>query len=182
MASFDMAVEYVLKKEKGLEENPSDPGGITNMGISLRMLRSLDPYILSKYGLHDPIDSQTVRSLTPDQAKAIYRGEFWDHARFQDIISQSIATYLFDAAVNMGISPAIKCIQRAVWAVLHNKEVMIDDGILGDETLKIINTCSPYLLFPALVSERGGEYRLISAMNPGESSFLPGWLSRAYNA
>lgn len=179
MASFEIAIEYVLKNEGGLEENPKDPAGITNFGISLRFLRNLENP--SKYGFHwGCAEKEDIESLTIDKAKEIYKGEFWDNAPFDQIISQSISTYLLDSAVNQGISPAVKCIQRACWAVMHDINIIKDDGILGDQTLSIINKCSPYLLLPAMRSERAGEYRLLAERNIMDKEFIEGWLDRAY--
>ena len=36
MTLFDIAIDFVLSQENGLADDPKDPGGITNFGISLR--------------------------------------------------------------------------------------------------------------------------------------------------
>ena len=74
MVSFDTAVEFVLKNEGGLVENENDAGGITNFGISLRFLKSLDDVKLKKYGIFIPPDAESVRELSLEQARAIYFG------------------------------------------------------------------------------------------------------------
>lgn len=176
---FDQAVEYVLSREGGLSENPKDSGGTTNFGISLRFLKSIEN--VKKYGVFgDILEEDDIRHLTRDQAKALYKGEFWDHAPFEKLHSQNIANYLFDAAVNMGIAPAIKCAQRSCWAILKKKNVVVDDGILGNQTIDSINHCGFYLL-PVLRAERAAYYRSIVASNPDQKVFLEGWLNRAYN-
>ena len=42
MAGFDDAVEIVLQNEKGYVNDPADPGGETNWGISRRAYPHLD--------------------------------------------------------------------------------------------------------------------------------------------
>lgn len=181
MASFQPAFEYVLKNEGVLTENPKDPGGITKFGISLRFLKSLkDPKAYSIYA--DPIDADVVRFLMMDQASAIYRREFWDQALFDRIVSQDICNYVFDMAISMGISPAIKCVQRAVWAVWRDRNILSEDGILGEKTLHWIKQSNSNALLCAVRSERAGKYRLICAENKSEEIFINGWLKRAYES
>lgn len=178
MIDFDIAVNYVIKNEGGLEESQNDPGGITKYGISLRFLKSLpDP---RKYGFTaETINSDTIKALTIEKAKELYKGEFWDHAPFERINDQNNVNYIFDAAVNLGIAPAIKCAQRACWAVLKKRNIIVDDGMLGEETISTINLCALY--FPAAMrSERAGEYRVIAEKNPNEKEYLSDWLDRSY--
>lgn len=181
MSLYSIALEYLLKNEGGIEENPKDPGGLTNMGISLRFLRGIeDP---AQYGVHDQnIDADTIRNLTVTQMTAIYRGEFWDHSNFGNISDQDVCNYVFDAAVNMGIAPAVKCLQRAIWAVWKNRSAPCEDGIMGPNTLIWIERCKPVLLLAAMRSERAGNYREIVARQPEQEVFLNGWLRRAYES
>lgn len=179
MSNFEAAMEYVLRNEKGLVNNLHDSGKITNHGISLRFLKSLKPEDLRKYGLLDASE-QTIIDLTLEQALSIYRGEFWYKAPFEKILNQEHVNYIFDMAVNMGIAPAIKCAQRACWAVMKNRS-LVDDGILGEKTLAAIKLCA-FMLMPALRSERAGYYRLVLDKSPKEKEFINGWLNRAYES
>lgn len=186
MSSFDEAIDYVLKSEGGLEEDQDgrDPAGISKYGISLRLLKSLSADSLRKYGIAgtpQTINADTIRDLTLEQAKSVYKGEFWARAPFGAIINQDSCNYIFDMAINQGIAPAIKCAQRACWAVQGIKDVTPDDGVMGEDTIDLINRNSVYLL-PAMRSERAGDYRMIIVMNPKEKEFLNGWLSRAYGS
>jgi lysozyme family protein len=180
MANFDDAVNLVLKNEGGLISESHDKGGITKFGISLRFLRGLDTSKLREYGIFEfPVD-ETIRDLTIDKAKEIYRGEFWNAAPFDKIGNQEQANYIFDTAINMGISPAIKCVQRAIWSVMKRREIP-DDGILGVTTLAGIQRCG-FLIMPAMRSERAGYYRLTVAHDETQDANLQGWLNRAYEA
>lgn len=181
MAVFDPAIALVLENEGGLEDNKADAGDITNFGISLRFLRSIPIETLKAYGIFvtDAIGADDIRHLTLDQAKALYRGEFWYHAPFCRISNQIVCNYLFDMAVNMGIAPAIKCAQRATWAILKDWEKLPDDGILGSASLDAINSCGPLLLTP-LRAERGDFYRNLVEREPHNREFLRGWYDRTY--
>jgi lysozyme family protein len=178
MSQFDPAVAYILQQEGGLSENPYDHGGITNFGISLRFLQSIPLDRLKSYGIFT-VDNDTIRNLTLDQVKELYRGEFWNHARFSDIQNQVHANYIFDMAINMGLAPAIKCAQRACWAIMNRWEELPDDGILGDKTLAILKQCG-FLLMPALRAERANYYRQLVTQDATRKEFLRGWYDRTY--
>lgn len=180
MGSFDEAVAYLLNNEGGLSENPYDHGGTTNFGISFRFLRNVLPENIRRYGVFGEVVEQTIKDLTIDQAKLIYRGEFWEHAAFDQINNQDICNYIFDMAVNMGIAPSIKCAQRACWAVKRRRE-LVDDGILGENTLTAIKMCD-FMLLPAMRSERAGYYRIIIAKDHEQEKFINGWMTRAYES
>lgn len=179
MGSFEPAVTFLLHNEGGLVESPNDPGGITNMGISFRFLKSIDTKQLQMYGLYGEPSEQMIRDLNIQQATKLYYGEFWQHAPFDMIRNQDLCNYLFDAAVHMGIAPAIKCAQRACWSVFNNKDNLPDDGILGGQTLHCMNLNDD--VFSALRSERAGDYRVIVSLHPEQKEFINGWLDRAYN-
>lgn len=181
-SKFENAFKYVMINEGGLEENDLDPGGITKYGISLRFLRSLGKDKLKEYDVYisDVVTSDDIKDLTIEQAKAIYFGEFWKKSPFDKIDRQEVINYIFDMAVNMGISPAVKCAQRSVWSVMKDKEILPEDGILNDVTINMINHCE-FFIITAMRSERAGTYRLIAERNPKEREFLPDWLKRSYN-
>lgn len=178
MSDFDSAISYVLRNEQGLVNNSHDNGKITNHGISLRFLKNLPPESLKHYGIFEDVSEQTIRDLTLDQAKHIYRDEFWINAPFDKIGNQEHCNYIFDMAISMGVAPAIKCVQRACWAVMKRRD-LIDDGILGVKTLDAIKICG-FLMMPPMRSERAGYYRLVVQSDNNEKEFINGWLNRAY--
>lgn len=184
MTAFDSAFQYVLANEVNknnpdeVTDNPRDPGGLTKYGISLRFLRSIDIEVLKEYCIYGK-EPDNLINLSLGQAKSLYKGEFWDHANFSDISNQANINFIFDMAVNLGISPAVKCAQRACWSVMKKRGIIEDDGILGNDTLSLINQCGIYLL-PAMRSERAGYYKLLVERQASQQEFLEGWLNRSY--
>jgi lysozyme family protein len=181
MTTFDSAANFVLANEGGLFENKdgSDPGGITNFGISLRFLREVSSENLKKYSIFEPVNEQTIRDLTMAQAKFIYRGEFWDAAPFEKIMNQNLANYIFDMCVNHGIAQGVKLAQRAVWACQKQRDFIKDDGVLGSKTIYAVNMCS-FMLLVAMQAQRDGFYRRLVALDPTRKGNLDGWLNRCY--
>lgn len=169
MSQSVLAVQYVLSNEGGFSDNPSDPGGATKFGISLRFLQSISP---SSKTLSD------IEDLTLIDAQTIYETNFWDPI-YNLIESQQIANYIFDMTVNMGSSISHKIVQQAICSVTCNRQLMPDDGIFGSRTLSDVNQHSQYIIYP-IRAIRADHYKLLVANNPNLGVFLTGWLNRTY--
>jgi lysozyme family protein len=102
---FDEAFTRLLGHEGGYTPGQGDPGGETKWGISQRSYPNLN-----------------IRALTEDDAREIYRRDFWDKIH-GDELPDGIAFQLFDAAVNSGIGTTIRLYQRALGVA--------DDGHFG---------------------------------------------------
>lgn len=110
LASFCIGV--ILYEEGGYVNDPQDPGGETNMGISKRAYPNLD-----------------IRNLTPAQATAIYYNDYWVKAQCGDIPG-SLALYVLNAAVMSGVKEATQLLQNLVGATA--------DGVFGPLTFKAV--------------------------------------------
>ena len=173
---FEHAVAVVLAHEGGLVDDPADPGGVTNFGISFRFVDALDEDIDSD----GDVDAADVRDMTRDQAKALYRREFWDRYGYGKF-HLTVATKVFDLAVNMGPRQAHKCLQRACRAAKATETPLDDDGVLGPKTRQAIMQAGDMRLLIALRSEAAGFYRALAIRDPVRERFLAGWLNRAYD-
>ena len=134
MAEFTPAVEIVLAHEGGLTNAAVasvDSGGITNFGISLKLLQRTNPKASA-----DELE-ESIRSLTRDQAIEIYRKLFWLDV-YAQITEQSVANKIFDMAVNMGTEAA----HSIVKASLNFKN---STGFIGGPTVTAINNMAPSL-------------------------------------
>lgn len=158
---FNHAVNFVLSNEGGYSNDPEDSGGKTKFGISQRSYPNVN-----------------LDTLTIEQAKKIYKKDFWDSQLYKNINNLNVVTKIFDLAVNMGAKWAHRLVQRALRAV-ETKNVF-EDGILGPITLNAINNAKPNELLAALKSEAAGHYRIIATINQKQKKFLKGWLNRAY--
>ncbi|MBE3604117.1 peptidoglycan-binding protein [bacterium] len=159
---FLAAVARVLRDEGGYVNNPDDPGGETNYGISKRSYPDLD-----------------IAHLTREQAIEIYFRDWWRKFRFGELPS-GIAAKAFDLAVNMGAGAAVRCLQRALRAC---GRLVAEDGVIGDATIVAALDCAPAALMAALRSEAAGYYRALATaarLEGRNDEFLRGWLNRAY--
>lgn len=157
---FEKAIEFVLKNEGLYVNDVDDKGGETKFGISKRSYPNLD-----------------IKNLSIEKAKKIYKKDFWENQKYENIKNQDLAIKIFDLAVNVGVSRANKLVQRALRAV--NKKIE-ENGILSDVVIGLINESDSSDLLSSLKSEAAGYYRSIVLTKPHRAKFLKGWLNRAY--
>jgi lysozyme family protein len=161
MAEFEKAVEVVLQRECGFVDHPADRGGATNFGISQRSYPDLD-----------------IRSLTREQATAIYQRDFW-REEYDRIPLQTIATKLFDSGVNMGQDAAVRILQQALCDIRFAVEI---DGRFGPQTLQAVKLACHARLMPLLAAWRARlarHYVDLILRDQSQVAFLDGWLRRA---
>lgn len=113
---FDDIFERLIGHEGGYVNHPKDPGRETNWGITIGTARA------NGY-------SGSMRAMTRNQAKEIYRVAYWERAKCSQYDS-AIGFQMFDSAVNHGIGNAIRMLQRGVGVA--------DDGQVGKFTLDAI--------------------------------------------
>jgi lysozyme family protein len=181
---FDHALRTVLRHEGGFVNDPNDPGGATNFGVSLRWLRDVGLLDLDGDGLPDgdldldgDIDIDDIRAMSRDDAAKLYRIHWWDRYGYGDF-HLTIGTKVFDLAVNMGARQAHRVLQRACRACGHAIE---DDGIIGPATRAAVAAIRPECLILSLRSEAAGFYRTLIAARPRFETYRRGWLNRAYS-
>ncbi len=157
MADFNKAIEKTLVNEGGYVNDPSDRGGETNYGISKRSYPNVD-----------------IQNLTVADAKEIYKRDYWDRLRADEIGSQQVAFELFDTAVNMGVRTASKLIQGCVGS--H------PDGVIGNMTLQSINNVDEELLLLRFKLAKVARYTYLAKKRPANRKYLLGWINRALEA
>ncbi|HKR19741.1 MAG TPA: glycosyl hydrolase 108 family protein [Stellaceae bacterium] len=169
---FDAAVAIVLAHEGGFQNDAADPGNWTGGAIGAGAC------VGTKYGItaatHPGLD---IAALSADDARAIYRRDWWDRLGLARLPS-SLGAKLFDAAVNLGANPAIVCFQRALNAV---GGALAEDGVLGAATVAAANEIPADAALAALREALAAHYRQIVARHPDRACFLAGWLARAYS-
>ena len=92
-ANFPDSLKAVLRSEGGFSNDPRDPGGATNFGITQR---TYDAWNDTKAHAR-----QSVRFIGLDEVSAIYKTEYWD-AVHGDLLASGLDYVVFDYAVNSG--------------------------------------------------------------------------------
>ncbi|MGE7418565.1 glycoside hydrolase family 108 protein [Methylobacterium tarhaniae] len=155
-ATFERALALVLKHEGGWSDDPTDPGGATNLGVTIGTL---------SLWLGRPATKAEVRALTVATVAPIYRRNYWDKIQ-ADALPPGLGYALFDFAVNSGPRRAVIGLQRAL--------DVADDGRLGPVTLAALQGRDVPALIGALSDGRLAFLRALSTW----PRFGRGWARR----
>lgn len=150
--NFDTAFDILITHEGGFSNHPDDPGGATMYGVTEAVARA------NGYTGH-------MRDFTLNQAKSIYRKQYWDACQC-DAMPEPVKYPLFDAAVNSGPGPAIKWLQAAAGVKA--------DGVIGPMTRQAVAHLDPYALSQAMIGRR---LRFMTDLK-NWPSFSKGWSRR----
>jgi lysozyme family protein len=154
--NFDECLAHVLESEGGYVNNPADPGGETNLGVTKRVWQDW-----VKRELFD----DEMRHLTPELVAPLYKAKYWDAIHGDDLPS-GLDLCVFDCAVNAGVSRAVRFIQRSVGAV--------DDGAIGPKTMELIQAKNATVLIADFCAQRELHYKSL----PTFATFGKGWMAR----
>jgi lysozyme family protein len=170
MSDIEAMVENILAHEGGFVNDPDDPGGATNYGITLRTYSQW---------LGRPASVAEVHAMTIDTAKEIYLANYYYGPRINGF-PEPIQPQVFDCAVNHGPRRAIKFVQTV--CNLAGFGPLVVDGVNGPVTMdaaaKAYNEMQGYFI-NAIADERIDFYHRIVKSNPSQKKFLQGWLARA---
>ncbi len=152
MSDFDKAFDLLIGNEGGYVNNPSDPGGETNWGIT-RAVAIDNDY------------TGSMKTMPKEAAKQIYKKMYWDKLQC-DQLGFVVAFQLFDAGVNHGNSQAVKFLQRAL--------SVVDDGVIGAKTIAATNSLDDLQIVALFNAERIEFYASLKTF----STFGKGWVRR----
>jgi lysozyme family protein len=96
LANFEPSLIEVLKHEGGYVDHPRDPGGATNLGITIGTLKAYRGKAVSK---------ADVKALTKAEAAQIYKRNYWDKIG-ADNLPDGVDFAMFDLAINSGVGKA----------------------------------------------------------------------------
>ena len=125
-AEISKLMPFVLKWEGKFVNNPNDPGGATNMGVTLEVWKSQG---YDKDGDHD-IDVVDLKAITVADATKIMEKGYWDRWKASQIDSQAVANILVDWTWCSG-AWGIKIPQRLLG--------LVEDGSVGPKTIEAVN-------------------------------------------
>jgi lysozyme family protein len=157
---FQESLTFTLKWEGGFVNDPDDPGGRTNLGITQGTLNEYR----RRFG-EGPAD---VKQLTSGQATRIYERLFWQPAGCP-VMPRRLAIAHFDWAVNHGVGGAVKDLQRC----FGNINADGGFGLQTEQQLKeYLSSYGENALLKAYLAERRRFYE------QGNPKFRQGWLNR----
>lgn len=165
--AFAEALPLILDFEGGWTDDPFDPGGPTNHGITLATFAR-------ERGIEVTAETVTdlkadLRRITDAEVRRIYLERYWRLARC-DAMPAALALVHFDASVNQGVTGAARMLQAAL-------DVTVD-GEIGPITLAAANSCELGPAIDRYAAIRRDHYRSLSHF----WRFGRGWLRRVERA
>jgi uncharacterized protein (TIGR02594 family) len=160
---FDRALAHVLEMEGGYADDPYDPGGPTNRGITLAAFaryKGVEPTADNVGAL-----KAELKQLPVETAHRIYRSRYWLAAACPRLPPE-LALFHFDAAVNHGVDGAARMLQQAAGASV--------DGEIGAATLAAVAARPVRHTLAAYAEIRRQRYRSLGHF----WRFGKGWLRR----
>ena len=164
LGNFTQSLKAVRRWEGGLVDHPSDPGGITKWGISLRFLRSVGMDVNSD----GVIDGKDIRSLTEEQVTKLYYDHFWVKC-YCHLLPPGVSLAVFDCGVNQGPGRARRLLQKALRVKV--------DGKIGPITLNAVTVADPVVLLGEFMVRRALHYSSLTNM----AVFGLGWFRRLFD-
>ena len=146
----------MLESEGGFGNHPSDPGGMTNLGVTKAVWENW---------VGRESNEAEMRALTPEMVEPLYKKKYWDACRC-DELPVGIDYLVFDFAVNAGPGRSIKTLQSAVGAT--------PDGGFGPVTMQAVKDANQDELIERFSQAKEHFYKSLSTFNV----FGKGWLNR----
>jgi lysozyme family protein len=154
--SFASCLPIILQNEGGFVDDAADPGGATNLGITLDTLSSW---------LGQAATVEDVRALTPATVAPIYQALYWNVAHCENCPA-GVDLMVFDEAVNQGPGRAVCTLQAALGVAV--------DGLFGPATQAALAQADPVAAITAMAATRVTYYRALANF----PRFGNGWLNR----
>lgn len=130
--NFNDCLNRLLKDEGGYTNDPRDPGGPTNFGITLKDYQ----LYINKRGT-----ATDVKNMSVDQAKTIYKSKYWD-ALDCDNLSSGVDYSVFDYGVNSGIGRSKKVLTK--FKTLSGTQLI---NAINDERMAFLRSLSTFPTF-----------------------------------
>jgi len=162
--SFADALRFVLRQEGGFVDNPDDPGGATNHGITQATY--------DRYRASQGVAPQAVSQITDAEVAEIYQTQYWSMCRCDVLegLDGGLALAVFDTSVNSGVGEASRMLQQLL-------EVTAD-GVIGPQTLAALAGRDLKRLAEDYLWARLGFDAGIAQRRLNSRQFLLAWVNR----
>ena len=166
MADFNVFLPILLRFEGGYVNDPTDPGGETNKGVTMKTFQQCSHELLGV----DPT-SDNLKALTDAQAGVIYKALYWDKVQGDAYSLQDLANIVCDFYVNAG-GHASKLLQHVVNGLGAN---IAEDGSIGPGTMQALAGFDQVQVYRQYKQGRIAYYQALGQRFP---QFVKGWLNR----
>ncbi|ODM42142.1 holin-associated N-acetylmuramidase [Cereibacter johrii] len=180
MQNIHDIARQIVAREGGFVEDPDDPGGATNRGVTLATLRRLG-FDTTGDG---KVQVEDVRALTQAQAEAIFIDHYFRRPGLANL-PEALQPGVFDMYVNAG-STAVRLLQKLLSDMGFPCAA---DGIVGPQTIRQAQAAieaAPAHLADAYAIARRNWYYALADSRPASRKYARrkdggkgGWITRA---
>lgn len=180
MQSVEQIAQQIVMREGGYVNDPDDPGGATNFGVTIGTMKTLG-LDLNKDGR---VDAADVRALTRAQAEQIFVEHYFRKPRLAEL-PQSVQASVFDMYVNAGTN-AVTILQKLVTRMGFATSA---DGAVGPNTIAAAqqaDAAAPSHFMDAYGIARRNYYYALADQRPTSRKYARtnaggkgGWITRA---
>ncbi|GAA6207760.1 holin-associated N-acetylmuramidase [Cognatishimia sp. WU-CL00825] len=180
MKTARQIAEEIVNREGGFVDDPHDPGGATNFGVTIGTLRRLGLDV-NKDG---KIDQTDVAKLTRRQAVDIFLRHYYEQPGIA-ALPKALRASVFDMQVNSGAN-AVKILQQLLCQM--GQEISVD-GKIGPNTIAAAETAvalAPDHIVDAYGIARRNFYFKLADARPASRKYARtragnkgGWIIRA---
>jgi lysozyme family protein len=176
MATFETALEKVLRNEGGYVYDPDDPGSETYKGVTRKAFSKWDGWeIIDRLKRESAFPANLDKDATlQEMVGDFYRVNFWNTIKGDDIKNEDVAFAIFDFGVNTGVKTGVSLAQKVVDAAT--------DGIFGRQSLEKINGYDTELFLAEFTLAKIARYIGIVKKRPTSKKYFYSWVCRALNS
>lgn len=180
MSSVREIAEEIVAREGGFVNDPDDPGGATNFGVTIGTMRRLGIDLTGD----GQVTEADVRRLTKAQAVDIFVRHYFQRPHI-DALPAALQPSLFDMYVNAGAN-AVKVLQRLLTDMGYPCD---PDGSVGPQTIRaaqLAAEAAPNHIADAYAIARRNYYYALADARPASRKYARrrdggkgGWILRA---
>ncbi len=180
MKRIKAIAESIVEREGGYVNDPADPGGATNFGVTIGTLKRLGLDLTGDR----KVTTADVKAVTRSQARDIFIRDYIYRPKINELPGPVQAS-IFDMQVNAGTN-AVKILQRLLGNMDHPVSI---DGAIGPKTIRaarLAQQAAPNHFADAYGIERRNYYYSLADRRPASRKFARaidggkgGWIRRA---
>jgi lysozyme family protein len=181
---FDIIYDKLIKDEGGYTNDPKDSGGETYKGISRKNYPNNPIWVIidahrNEYNFMPFLE--TSEELAK-QVKEFYYN-LYKKNKIHELHDFNLKEKLFSTIVNTGKVRGSVILQKS-FNLLKRSQILAEDGVIGKNTIKHINSLSKkgkedLLMF--YKAELYCFYKQLTINRPKDKRFLKGWTRRAFS-
>lgn len=180
MRDLRQLAEDIVTREGGFVNDPNDPGGATNFGVTIHTMRRLGLDLTGD----GQVNEADVRALSRAQAVDIFLDHYF-HRPGLGALPEVLQPTVFDMQVNAGAN-AVRLLQRLLVDMGYDLDV---DGVIGPQTIRAAHAAAraaPDHIADAYGIARRDYYYAIADRRPASRRYARrrdggkgGWILRA---